>query len=225
MGYKGSEVPLYLKKAIKIRGGVNKYDEPNYRLVWSEDRYEQTGGLYNEWDESLSVNDRNYFNSKGEKLNTPLRTTIGTRWVRKYPTEHKWILEKWIAPENYGDPTIWYSTGMLGDYPWMGEYEATDYAFPSDALTEGIILNAIGRLMHHMDGLPATTKGRALRMNYIAHQRDDMKEKQLAKRDADIVSDSGYAFSGAPFIGYGDKRKPDIESVADKLGISNTSLK
>lgn len=222
------QIPEYLRKFINLRGGMNPFNEPRYRLVWSEDRFEQVGGEWYEWDESLSVNDRNYVNRHGQELNKPRRVVEDLRWIHKYPTEHKWVLEKWQSAETYGDPELWYQAvspsgkvPLMGAYPHQGDYESTGYEFPSEALVEAIVGHAIGRMEHMMDKLPATAKGRVIRADYEARQRNDKKEAALAKKHEEIVSDSGWAFNGKKFMSNaGAKHKSDREATAERIGIN-----
>jgi hypothetical protein len=226
------EVPKYLADFIKLRGGENRYGEPRYRVVWGPDRWEQAGGEWLEWDESLGVNDRNYVNRKGEALNKPLRIVEDLRWIRKYPVENKWVLEKWLPAESFGDPDTWYRAvspsgkyPSLGKYPTFGDYESTGYEFPNEALTEGILGNAIGRIEHYVDALPSTSEGRVKRAKYLAQHRDDEKESRLEKKHLEIVQDSGFAFSGKPFMSFaGDKRKSDRDATAERIGVNPINL-
>ena len=239
MQYSGPDVAGYLKKAIKMRAGLTPFGEPRYRLVWGPLRLEQAGGIWHDWDERLSVNDRNYVDRKGNELNKPIRVVEELRWVPKYPSHlTKWILEKWCRPSDYGTPEQWFSTTaeggtcylsatqdkilpLLGDYPWQGDYEDTGYAFPSEALTEGIILNAIGRIEKANDLLPATMYGRALRAEYQMKQREETREKNWEKNAKEVIEEAGWAFHGASFSsGAGEKRKSDREATADRLGIN-----
>lgn len=226
------EVPKYLQDFIRMRAGENKYGEPRYRLVWGPDRYEQAGGEWLEWEESLGVNDRNYVNRKGEALNKPLRIVEDLRWVQKYPVKDKWVLEKYLPSESFGDPDTWFKAvspsgkfPLLGKFPYEGDYESTGYEFPNEALTEAIIGNAIGRIEHYVDTLPSTMEGRVKRTKYLAQKRDDEKEAKLAAKHLDIVHDSSLAFSGKPFMAMtGDKRKSDRDATAERIGINPINL-
>lgn len=221
--YRGPQVEKYLRKAIEMRGGVTRFGEPRYRLVLAHERFEQAGGKWHEWDENLGVNDRNYVNRHGQELNKPLRVVEEMRWVPKYPQANVWILEKWLGPENYGARESW-PYEQLGAYPEQGDYEATGYEFPGEALTEAIVLKAIGRIEHYADRLPSTMKGRVKRAEYLAKQRDEEKEARLEKRDAEIVADAGFAFGGKSFSASGEKRKSDRDATAEKLGINPGKL-
>lgn len=225
-------LPKHIKNLIKLRGGVNKFDEPRYRLVWGPDRFEQVGGEWFDWDESLAVNDRNYVNRKGEALNKPKRVVIELRWIQKYPIQDKWILEKWVPSDFYGNPEDWFKavapdgkTPLLGGFPYDGDYEDTGYAFPNEAITEGILGNAIGRIEHYVDNLPSTLIGRMKRSEYLAKQKDDAKELVLDKRNTAIVQDAGWAFNGKSFSsGTGVKHQSDREATATRLGLNLNNI-
>jgi len=226
------EVPSHIRQFIKTRAGLTPFGEPRYRLVWASDRYEQAGGEWLEWEESLGVNDRNYVNRKGELLNVPKRIVIDLRWVRKYPTEGVWVLEKWMSPESYGREEDWYKARtpdgkwpVLGRYPYEGDFESTGYEFPNEAVTEAIIASAIGRIEHYVDQLPSTLEGRVKRSKYLAQKRDDEKEARLENKHLEIVKESGFAFHGKPMMSMaGDKRKSDRDATAERIGVNPINL-
>lgn len=225
-------VPKHILNLIKMRGGLNKFGEPRYRLVWGPDRWEQVGGEWLDWDESLSVNDRNYVDRKGNPLNKPLNIVQELRWVQKYPVEDKWILEKWLGSEFYGLEEDWYKARtpnglvpLLGQYPSEGDYEDTGYAFPNEAVTEAILGSAVGRIEKYIDELPSSIKGRMKRQEYLGKQRQLDKDAQLDKKQSDILSESGWAFNGKTFSsGVGEKHQSDREATATRLGLNLNNI-
>jgi hypothetical protein len=102
----------YQERLNKI-GGLNLYRKPNFRIVWSDSRYELAGGM---WEDPAT------------------KTAVAEyRYQVKYNLEKpKWILERWLSPLMYGTPESWYRENMcpysglslLGPYPYEGEYEA-----------------------------------------------------------------------------------------------------
>src|SRR6266850_891835 len=232
-------IPKYLKDSINTRIGFNKFGGPRYRLVWAPDRYELSYGIWHDWDENLGVNERNYISKNGDELNKPRRVVEEFRWTPKYPLDlTKWILETWRPPESYGTPLQWFSSTqeggtcqwnqflnksipVLGDYPWYGDYEYTGYAFPNEALTEAIILNAVGRMEHHIDSLPSSKEGRVKRAKYMQQQSEERREKAWTDRAEAITKDANFAFGQREFIGFGPKHKSDREATAEKLGLSH----
>lgn len=68
--------------------GVNTYNEPIWRLVWSQDQLEKRFGEFNEFYGRIF-----------------LRSFTGVREVSKYPhIVNKWILERWFAGEKAYHP-------------------------------------------------------------------------------------------------------------------------
>jgi hypothetical protein len=189
-------------------------------------------GEWHEWDESLSVNERNYVDRKGNRTNTPLRVVQELRWIQKYPIDDKWILEKWMPSSFYGTESDWYKSRtpdgkwpLLGQYPNEGDYEDTGYAFPNEAVTEAILANAVGRIEHYVDSLPSTPEGRVRRAQYLAQMRHDKKEEILDKKHTEIIRETGWAFSGKTFSsGAGNKRQSDRDKTAERLGISLNNI-
>lgn len=90
-------------------GGVNRYDEPLFKIVWAQYETFVAGGVW-------SV-DEKYF--KGYR-----RLLLGSG-------EPCWALLQWHAPEEYGAPEAYYVhnfdeiTGLqqIGEYPYSGRYE------------------------------------------------------------------------------------------------------
>lgn len=119
------EAPESLKLRLITAGGLNRYDEPNFRVVWGETRETWIGGEWVDTDES----------------GNELRTVTECRRVQKYLPADRWYLEKWIPPEHYGSPESWNEYNIerddagkpimaggktvpsLGPYPSRGEYE------------------------------------------------------------------------------------------------------
>lgn len=91
-------------------GGVNRYDEPNFRLVWGQTETFRAGGLWT---------------PPGEP------TFLGYRDILIGSNEPVWILQQWQAPEKYGTPESYYVFNLdettnlqtLGEYPYSGRYE------------------------------------------------------------------------------------------------------
>jgi hypothetical protein len=230
--YIGPEPPARLKTLIRKVGGVNIFGEANFRLVHSEFRLTPSGGTWVDWAESLTTTERS------EKHNKPTRRVVETRWVPLYPNMFgRWILEKWTAPEAYGTPAVWQlpiSSGgtmmyiphkykfiaTLGEYPCRGEYEHCNYVFPTEALTEAVVLTAIGRIMHAMDKMPSTPEGRVKRRCYEAAQREVVKELAFRQYAEQVLDDAGFAFHGQPFVGAGTKRPHSSKQYLKKLGIT-----
>lgn len=89
------QVPQWFSDQLKNIGGINKYGQPNLRVVWGPEQRREYGlckGFYKYCDP-----------------NNPDK-----------PMEC-WILETWIPPEFFGDPSEW-NYDLLGPFPREGQY-------------------------------------------------------------------------------------------------------
>ena len=90
-------LPAWVNPLLERIGGKNPYGQPNYRIVWSEDRME--------W--RFDEHKRKYGDGRD-----------------------RWVLEKWVAPQEYGSRQEWEACvepvtylPILGPYPENGDYE------------------------------------------------------------------------------------------------------
>jgi len=101
--------PQYYQDILTRIGGRNRYDEPNFKLVWAQYETYVAGG---EW----SVDEAYY---------------RGYRKLLLGSGEPCWTLIQWHDAIEYGTPEAYYvrnydeSTGLqiLGEYPYGGRYE------------------------------------------------------------------------------------------------------
>jgi hypothetical protein len=109
--------PSAIQERVGRAGGVNRFDEPNFRVVWGGARLAWIGGRWTDRDAHGNV----------------LRESIELRRVPKYLPEDRWHIERWMPPESYGSPEEWFAQTTeiedgiripaLGPYPSRGEYE------------------------------------------------------------------------------------------------------
>lgn len=101
--------PKEFQDRLMHLGGLNRYDEPNFKIAWAQYETYWAGGAW-------SV-DEEYF--------------LGYRQLLSGSGEPCWSLYQWHAPEEYGTPESYYvsnidpDTGLqiLGEYPYSGRYE------------------------------------------------------------------------------------------------------
>lgn len=99
------ECPIWFQDELTRVGGMNRYDEPLFKLVWSIEPRNIAGGVWNDG-------------------------SIGYRYIPAVPGMPCWALMIWEGPETYGDPEDWEyeyrqaSTGLLdmGSFPKYGRY-------------------------------------------------------------------------------------------------------
>ena len=110
--------PPSVAAACVRAGGLNRFGDPNYRLVWGWQALELRGGEVTDYD------DDGY----------PIRTELRYEWWPRYaPKNSRFHLQVWVPPEKYGSPDDWYEitesyirgqkVARLGDYPHRGDYE------------------------------------------------------------------------------------------------------
>ena len=109
--------PESIAERLATAGGLNRYGEANYRVVWGWNRLAWIGGKFE---------DRNEYGDL-------LREVVELRQEPKYPEVNRWHVERWVPPEAYGSPREWYAETVesaegrnvpaLGPYPERGEYE------------------------------------------------------------------------------------------------------
>lgn len=184
------EPPEGLARRVTRAGGLNRYGEPNFRVIWGWSRLTWIGGKWKDCDASGNV----------------IREIIELRQAPKYFPHERWHIERWLPPEAYGSPQLWHSQTIeredgilipaLGPYPRRGEYEhcftlqglRSEFVPLSPAACEWIV-----RAIEFARALPAQEHHAALQRREAARERD-----WNAQADA-IFDDSGPAFHGAPF--------------------------
>jgi hypothetical protein len=109
--------PDSVQSMVTRAGGLNRYGEPNYRVVWGWSRLAWIGGKWVDYDEHGNA----------------VREVVELRQEPKYVPHDRWHVERWTPPEAYGSPEAWYEETTeredgilipaLGPYPTRGDYE------------------------------------------------------------------------------------------------------
>jgi hypothetical protein len=184
------ETPEYVEQRLRSAGGINRYGEPMYRVVWGWNRLAWMGGKFTE-------KDRN---------GTLIREVVQLRLEPKYPAVNRWHVEKWLAPETYGSPRAWYSQTIerndgqsvpaLGPYPSRGEYEHVltleDARGEFLQLSPRIVERVARAVEYSVTFSPAERKA--------ALQRRMAREEKEYDAYADMVLNDGPAFGKQPFV-------------------------
>lgn len=185
------DTPASLESRVARAGGLNRYGEPNFRVVWGWSRLTWIGGKWTDTDLSGNL----------------LREVIELRQLPKYFPHDRWHIERWLPPEAYGSPALWYSQTLeredgilipaLGPYPRRGEYE---HCFTLQGLRgEFVPLSpaACEWIVHAIEFArtrPTAEHRVALERRELAHDR-----AWHAQADA-ILGDATPAFHGVPFV-------------------------
>ena len=109
IGPERNQPPEDFNERLKFIGGINRYDEANFKLGWAQTITFRAGGVW-------SVDEKYY---------------LGYRDLLAGSGEPCWALLQWHAPEEYGSPEGYYVTNydettglqILGEYPYSGRYE------------------------------------------------------------------------------------------------------
>lgn len=99
------ECPAWFNDELERVGGTNRYGEPLFKMVWSEDVRSIIGGKFSDG-------------------------FVGYRNARMMGKDPCWVLMIWEGPEVFGDPDFWdmdyrdLVTGLLdcGSFPKHGRY-------------------------------------------------------------------------------------------------------
>lgn len=111
------DAPEAVRERLARAGGLNRFGEPNFRVVWGGARLAWVGGRWTDRDAQGNV----------------IRERVELRRVPKYLPIDRWHVERWMPPETYGAPAVWRAQTVetengvrvpaLGPYPSRGEYE------------------------------------------------------------------------------------------------------
>lgn len=133
--YDGPE-PNGLINEILLRRGISPAGFPLYRVVRSEHIFEQSAGLWNDWDDDLNEQDRGGMFSQGDgnfrpSSHRPDRIVPEMRHIPAYThfEEPGWVLERWFPGSYFGSAEAWESIRVpgtnlpiLGPFPADGKY-------------------------------------------------------------------------------------------------------
>ncbi|HEV2490932.1 MAG TPA: hypothetical protein VGT03_14090 [Candidatus Acidoferrales bacterium] len=188
------EASRELQHRIVRAGGVNRFGEPNFRVVWGWSRLTWIGGKWADTDSSGNL----------------LREVVELREVPKYFPHDRWHIERWMPPEAFGSPAQWYSQTMeredgilipaLGPYPRRGEYEHCftlqglrgEFIPLSPAICEWIV-----RAIEFARARPSVEHLAAIERRAVA------RERAWHARADDILDAAMPTFHGLPFIAAG----------------------
>ena len=170
--------PPEFQERLTAAGGVNRYDEPNFRIVW---------GMT---DTFRAIDWQGYC----DRL-------IGSG-------EAAWILQQWNPPEFYGTPGMYYfqnrdeATGLqiLGEYPYSGRYESLQTLTYREFVNGNLVVERmpLNNLLLDMI-VPVIMECKGISMQKRASIMREQKERKDAEEIArceDIIRDAHPAFHG-----------------------------
>ncbi len=227
---RGRRAPRHLQQILTRRYGRTMFGEPNFRLVWAPSRLEQSAGVWVDWHSADSLPARQNGGAQ------PNRRRAEMRWVRKYPGEDCWLIERWLPPSAYGPREQWYrpvseggtliwcgwaQSGLLpacGPHPSRGDYEDIGvrmYWYPSERHLAAAVDAVLGRIAV----APASGCARAQRRTLQAQAEQTRRDRNYEEFCHAVLDDAGQAFGGAPMSGYGGRPRSSSVELCDRIGI------
>ena len=194
--------PEYVDHINRI-GGMNRYNEPNFRIVWGQNDTNLVYGV----------------DSNGKR---------GQHIILKHGGVPAWFIDVWKPPECYGTPELWYAltwdweadAPTIGDYPHRGLYEPAPFnlfvrkvengvmTFDAMPLTHWLIELLIPNLLKEQETTYAQRK--------VAIQNRMLAERQRANQLAlAAYLDAGVAFGNRAGT-HESNRERWIERVREK---------
>ena len=188
------EAPESVERRLAVAGGMNRYGEANYRVVWGWNRLSWIGGKFEDRDEHGKL----------------VKEVVELRREPKYAAVNRWHVERWVPPEAYGSPRAWYeqtveradgkSVAALGPYPERGEYE---HCFTIQRLNGEFvqltpaIVEYVARAIEWSRGTP-----RGKRRERLC-EREAREERDYETWGYDVLDEGAPAMHGQPFVTVG----------------------
>ncbi|MGB6431181.1 MAG: hypothetical protein WBF06_11380 [Candidatus Acidiferrales bacterium] len=185
------ETPPWAARVLRAAGGINRFGEPNYRAVWGWNRLAWVGGRFEDRDAA----------------GTLIRECVELRREPKYPAVDRWHIERWAPPEFYGSPRDWQRNTIeiegaraipaLGPYPSRGEYE---HCLTLESPRGDFIPLTPAALAHVARAIEWSRGLRAGERRAALDRRDAREDRDYDSFADALLSDTGRAFHGAPFV-------------------------
>jgi hypothetical protein len=181
--------PEYQARLTDV-GGMNRYDEPNFVLVWAQGGdqrgYTRTGGCWTVDEASV----------------------VGYRWLNLGSNQPCWSLLQWHDAIEYGTPEIYYmqnydeTTNLqyLGEYPYSGRYEGLYNLGYLEREQDKMVYHAMplcARLIDEM--LPVIMAAKFVSLEKKKAFHEDMKERDERSKLSEIersMRDAALPFRG-----------------------------
>lgn len=194
--HRGREPQKWWTDLLTLHGGLNRFGDPNIRIVWSEDRMNLEGGIWRDFDahgnlirESFAVKNRPRY-----------------EWIKE-----KWVLESWMAPERFGAPEDFF---LSNSELYRGQRIPTDPLYPSRGDYEWAATIA-------KDGRYIEPNEQSLMYACYFTQhwhRATLQERLIEKREAALKEDADYTSWGCDVVD--DARGPFYGTFVSMAGLS-----
>lgn len=180
--------PKEFQVRVSDAGGLNRYGDPNFRIIWGQTETCIRGGY---WEAQEGRPEFTGYLEVLEGFGEPC-----------------WVLQMWKAPECFGTPAEYFMdnqdphTGLqiLGDYPWRGRYDTLN-AFRSREFKNGQLhqesmpLNSV--IIDLVIPIIQQAQTATQLMRYTAlKDREDRKQSNLTRIIDDKRKDAKLSFNG-----------------------------
>jgi hypothetical protein len=215
--------PQNVVNELRLAGGVNRFNEPNYRVVWGYDRIVPIHGEWQEWERYQgTLTDKFTGHAETRQFVKLANSVIETRLLPKYLPGNCWHLEQWRPPEEYGTREEWSKRGeeiigtmtidTSGPYPERGEYELV-YPLTDDGTSHGTSIPLVNDVVVEIVRLIQWNKGRHtfLERRAAIEQRVRREEEGYVNRAKEVMREGMHPYAGEAFVtvpeGTGDKNE------------------
>lgn len=175
--------PEYVAHLTQI-GGMNRYREPNFKLVWGQNEIDLVYGT----------------DANGKK---------GQHVILRHGGIPAWFIECWKPPEIYGTPEQWYAltwdwetdAPTLGEYPYRGCYEPAPFNLYVRRFVDNVMVIDAMPLNHYILDLVIPNLLKEVDVTY-AQKKAAIQERlaenarRAAQRSMDAYLAAGPAFGG-----------------------------
>lgn len=168
------ETPKYVTQLLIRSFGLNKFKEPNYRVIWGGNRVAWVHG-------ELDL----------------LYRHIPARAI------NRWIIEKWLpAEEWWGPPETWEQTKqagvwLLGPYPYRGEYE---HVLTIEGLNDEFLQLTPALAQEIPSRIEKALQHRNPRLSRQYLYDAEAKKDEIYMRWADMILDDTATWAATPHI-------------------------
>lgn len=212
--------PPEVAHELEIAGGLNRYGEAMFRVVWGYNRIVPMSGQWEEWEKCTAMLTDKLTGVVATRDFIRLKSSVvETRYVPKYLPANCWHLEKWCPPEDYGSPELWRKQGeevlkgitvdTAGEFPHRGEYElvmplTTDFTYDGKPLP--LVASLVAELARMVR--VGTERYSLMQRKAAIEQRLKREEQGFSRRAIDIMKDGMRPYAGEAFVTVTDNDQP-----------------
>jgi len=206
------DCPENVTEQLRLAGGINRFGEPMFRVVWGYDRIVPISGEWQEFEQYVAtLTDKVTKYSESRLITRLVRSVIETRLCPKYLPGNCWHLEMWRPPEEYGSPENWGKLGeeiiglqtvdTAGPYPQFGEYELC-YPLTHDGTNRGQPIPLVADVVSDIVKMIIAGRERFTMAQRRAaiEQEVQRKEDGFVRVTMDRLKDALPPFAGEAFV-------------------------